>query len=456
MKKINNVTKGPIFEKLVLLAIPILLTTLSQMAYNLTDIFWIGRVDTIGLSETDAVAAVGTASYLTWFAMGLIFVSKIGTSVRISHAVGRDEVEKVNIYATNGLILQLVMGLIFSLLAIVLTHQYLSIFNIESQKIIEYSMDYIPIVGGFLFVQFMVHGFVAINEGLGQTKINLMILAVGFVFNIVLDPLFILVFRFGVMGAAIATVLAQILTLIVFYIVYHKLNPEVRAFRYKDINFRAMGKIIKVGLPIGLQSMFFTVIAIYVARYIYDYGEHVVAAQRIGVQIEQLTWMIASGFQTAITVFIGQNFGAKAYGRIRKAIYYTALVLIPYALMVSALLYFVPGGMMGIFLDDPETIGHGVVYLRIIALSQTFMIVEAIGTGFFNGIARSHISSVISALGNGLRIPLVIWLTSIYAERGIWWSFNISSIFKAVFIFVMFVFFFKGLEKIKIKKLKIE
>lgn len=456
MKKINNVTQGPIFEKLLLLALPILLTTLSQMAYNLTDIFWIGRVDSIGLSETDAVAAVGTASYLTWFAMGVILISKLGTSVRISHAVGRDEIDKVNVYATNGLILQLVMGIIFSFLAILLTHQYLAIFNIESQRIIEYAMDYIPIVGGFLFVQFMVHGFVSINEGLGQTKINLMILAVGFIVNIILDPLFIIVFRFGVTGAAIATVLSQILTLLVFYIVYHRLNPEVKAFHFKNTNFMAMGKIIKVGLPIGLQSMFFTAIAIYIARYIYDYGESVVAAQRIGVQIEQLTWLIAGGFQTAITVFIGQNFGAKAYGRIRKAILYMTLVLVPYAILVSGLLYFFPGPLMGIFLDEAETISHGVIYLKIIALSQTFMIVEAIGTGFFNGIARSYVSSIISALGNSLRIPLVIWLTSIYAEKGIWWSFNISSIFKAFLIFVMFIFFFKGIEKVKVKKLRIK
>lgn len=456
MKKINNVTTGPIFEKLVLLAVPILLTTLSQMAYNLTDIFWIGRVDSIGLLETEAVAAVGTASYLTWFCMGLISIAKIGTSVRISHAVGRDEIHKVNVFATNGLLLQAVLGLLVSVLALFFTRQYLMIFNIESQIIIDYAMDYIPIVGGFIFVQFMVHGFVAINEGLGQTKINLMILAIGFIMNMIFDPLFILVFRFGVTGAAIATVMAQILTLLIFYIVYQKHNPTVKAFHFKNFNLSAMSKIIKVGLPVGLQSMFFTLIAIFIARQIYGFGENVVAAQRIGVQIEQLTWMIAGGFQTAITVFIGQNFGAKKFDRVRKSIYYTTIVLIPYALIVSTLLYFIPGSLLGIFLDEVDTINPGIVYLQIIALSQVFMIIESIGTGFFNGIARSYVSSTISMVGNFLRIPLVLYLTTIYFERGIWWSFNISSIFKAVMVFIVFIFFFKGLEKVKVKKIKVE
>lgn len=456
MKQVNNVTHGPIFKKLVLLAIPILLTTLSQMAYNLTDIFWIGKVDAIGLSETAAVAAVGTAAYLTWFGFGLILIGKIGTSVRISHAVGRDELHKVNVYATNGLFLQATLGIIYSILSVVFTKQYLMIFNIESATIISYTTDYIKIVGALLFVQFLVHGFVAINEGLGQTKVNLIILAIGFLFNMGLDPLFILVFRLGVSGAALATVTSQIITLIIFYMVYHKLNPEVKAFKASNFNFTAIKRIVKVGMPVGLQSLFFTLVAIFIARKIYMFGEDVVAAQRIGVQIEQLTWLIGSGFQTAITVFVGQNFGAKTFDRIRKAIMYTAMVLIPYGLMVTGLLLLFPRGLMSIFMDELVPISHGVVYLEIIALSQIFMIIEGIGTGFFNGIAKSYISSMTGILGNGLRIPLVLWLIQDMDEVGIWWSFNISSIFKAVVILAFFIYFISRIDKVKVKKMVIK
>ncbi|MFW5793908.1 MAG: MATE family efflux transporter [Bacillota bacterium] len=455
MKKVYNVTKGPILQKLIYLAIPILLTTLSQMAYNLTDIFWIGRVDLIGLSETDAVAAVGTAAYLTWFGFGVILIAKIGTSVRVSHAVGRDELDKVNIYATNGLLLEAGLGIIFSILTLVFTKEYLAIFNIESQTIIEYASSYIPIIGGFIFVPFIVHGFVAINEGLGQTKLNLIILAIGFIINIILDPLFILVFRLGISGAAIATVISQIITLIIFYIVYKKFNPNLRVFHFSNFNLDAMKKILKVGLPVGLQSMFFTIIAIFVARQIYLFGAEVVAAQRIGVQMEQLTWMIASGFQTAITVFIGQNFGAKEFMRVRKSVVYAASILIPYSFIITALLYFFPGSLMRIFLDQSNTINAGIIYLQIISISQVFMIIEAIGAGFFNGIAKSYIPSIISIVGNSLRIPLVIILTITLMEEGIWWSLNISSIFKALVIFMIFVYFFTRLEKVKVKKLKL-
>lgn len=453
MKKVYNVTQGPILGKLVMLAIPILLTTLSQMAYNLTDLFWIGRVDSIGLSSTDAIAAVGTASYLTWFCIGLILISKIGTSVKISHAVGREEMHKVNVYASNGILLQSILGITFSVLTLLFTRQYLAIFNIESARIIEYAMDYIPIVGGFIFVQFIVHGFIAINEGLGQTKINLWILAAGFIMNIILDPLFILVFKMGVGGAAIATVLAQAITLVIFYVVYRKLNPSIKIFNFKNFNLSAMKEEVRIGLPVGIQSMFFTLVAIYIARQIFTYGEGVVAAHRIGVQIEQLTWMVAGGFQTAITVFVGQNFGAKAYDRVRKAVLYLALILIPYALIVSGLLYLIPGSFMRIFLRDASAIEHGIIYLKIISLSQVFMIIDGILAGFFNGIAKSYIPSITGIFGVALRIPLLHLLTPSMGEIGIWWSLNISSILKALIIIFVFIYFYSRIEKVKDKKL---
>jgi Na+-driven multidrug efflux pump len=135
MNRVFNVTEGPILKKLFLLALPILLTTLSQIAYNLTDIFWIGRVDKIGMVETNAVAAVGTASYLTWFAFGFILIAKIGTSVKVSHAVGKKELNNVNIYATNGLMLVAFFGILFSLAVLLFKEQYLLIFNIDTPQI---------------------------------------------------------------------------------------------------------------------------------------------------------------------------------------------------------------------------------------------------------------------------------------------------------------------------------
>ncbi|MFA6647896.1 MAG: MATE family efflux transporter [Candidatus Izemoplasmatales bacterium] len=453
MKKIYNVTEGPILKKMLLLALPILLTTLSQIAYNLTDIFWIGRVDSIGMDQTNAVAAVGTVSYLTWFAFGFILIAKIGTSVKVSHAVGKKEIEKVNVFAANGLLLEAFLGIILAISILIFKDEFLSIFNIETPQIVEYALMYIPIIGGFIFIQFIVNGFVAINEGLGQTKINLLVLAIGFVFNMILDPLLILVFKLGITGAAIATVSSQAVTLIVFIFIYKKHNPNIKIFRLKNLNVNVLKEIVGIGLPVGLQSMLFTVISIYIAREVFAFGPNVVAGQRVGVQIEQLTWMISSGFQSAITVFVGQNFGAKEFARIKRSVFDISLVLIPYALVISLMLVLIPEQLMRIFISEDSTVNAGVTYLTILSISQVFMIIESIGAGFFNGIGKSYIPSIVGIVGNSIRIPFVIILTKTLFEKGIWWSLNISSVFKAVIIIIVFVYLITHLQEMRTNKL---
>jgi putative MATE family efflux protein len=453
MKRVFNVTEGPILKKMLLLALPILLTTLSQIAYNLTDIFWIGRVDEIGYVETYAVSAIGTVSYLTWFSFGFILIAKIGTSVKVSHAVGNNKLEKVNVYGANGILLETFFGIITAVAILLFQRQFLSIFNIDTPEIIDYALDYIPIIGGFIFIQFIVNGFVAVNEGLGQTKINLMVLAVGFIFNMIVDPLFILVFKMGIQGAAIATVSAQFITLVTFIIIYKKHNPNLKIFNLKNFNFQAMKEILSIGLPVGVQSMLFTVISIYIGRVVFSFGANVVSGQRIGVQIEQLTWMISGGFQSAITVFVGQNFGAKTYSRIKRSLFDISAILIPYALVITMLLLFIPETLLRIFIDDNQAVEAGVTYLKIISISQVFMIIEGIGTGFFNGIGKSFIPSIVGIIGNTSRIPLVIWLTGLYQEKGIWWSLNFSTVFKAFLIIIFFIFFIRNLNEMRLNRL---
>ncbi|MBN2876449.1 MAG: MATE family efflux transporter [Bacilli bacterium] len=451
MKKKVDLTEGSILKNLFIVALPILLTTISQMVYNLTDLFWIGRVDMIGMNETDAVAAVGTASYVTWLAFGFILIAKIGTSVKISHSVGEKKDHNISVYATNGLFLELTLGVFVSILLIFFGRNFLSIFPIENQQVVTYALMYLPIIGGFLFFQFLNNGFSAINEGLGQTKINLIILSIGFFLNVILDPILILVFRLGIQGAAIATVGSQFITLLIFYFEYKRKNLDIKIFHVKNLNLDAIKNILRIGLPTGFHSVLFTSISIYIGIMVYAYGEEVIAAQRIGTQIEQLTWMIGSGFQTAITVFVGQNIGARKYKRIKKGLLYLSAILIPYAIAVAAILLFAPGMLMKIFIDEQVTIDYGVEYLRIISLAQVFMMLEAIGAGLFNGLGRSYIPSVTGITGNLLRIPIAFWLSKTLLQNGIWWSLNVSDISKGLILLVASIIIFVRLDKIEIK-----
>lgn len=432
MAKVYDMTKGSIIKNLVLVALPVLLTSISQMAYNLTDMFWIGRVDAIGLNESDAISGIGTASYLTWFAFGVMLIAKIGTSVKVSHAVGSQEHHRINHYASNGMTIALVLGLVYAFSMFMFKEPLISIFNIPKASVIEFAIDYLSIVGSFIFIQFIISGFSSINEGLGKTSINFSILVVGLIMNMILDPLFILTLRWGVQGAAIATVLSQLLTLIIFFL-YYLINRKTSwQFQFKLLALKPMKEIFNIGIFSALQSMFFTTISIVIARMIFVYGEQVMAAQRIGSQVEQLTWMIAGGFQTALTVFVGQNFGAKAPDRIKKGTLLLSQLLISYALVITALLFFFSESLMKLFVDDVRTVAYGKQYLRIISMAQLFMMLEGIGTGLFNGLGKSIVPSITGIVGNTLRLPGAIWLSSAWGYQGIWWMLNFSDIIKGL------------------------
>lgn len=460
MGKIYNLTEGSILKKLLTVAIPVLLTSISQMAYNLTDIFWMGRVDNFGLNEQYAITAVGTAGMIVWFSMGLILIARIGTSVRISHVAGVHDESAISLYASNGLILQFFMGILFSLGALIFRNQFISIFNMSNSIVIGYAVTYTAIVGSGLIFQFMSSGFASINEGLGKTRTNLYILLVGLVLNMILDPLLILVFQLGVSGAAIATVTAQAVTLSVFIIYYYKKNQKLHAFSFKALNFKAIINIISIGFPTGIQSVLFTSISIYITRIILQYGEATMAAQRIGVQIEQFTWMIASGFQTALTVFVGQNYGANKPDRIQKGMVLISKILLPYALFIALMLFLFPENIMRIFVNDPDTIYFGTRYLRIISVAQIFMMAEAIGTGLFNGVGLTWIPSTSGVVNNFVRIPLALLLIKTLNQEGIWWALNISAMIKGFIMIVGSILLLKNIEKVltrlKVKRKTVE
>ncbi|MFA5006173.1 MAG: MATE family efflux transporter [Candidatus Izemoplasmatales bacterium] len=451
----NDLTKGSILKKIVLVALPVLLSSIAQMAYNLTDMFWIGRVDLIGLSEQAAITGVGTGGYVTWFAFGMILVAKIGTSVKVSHATGAKNLADVERHAGAGLALALMLGIAVSLLVFLFRARIVGLFAIPDPVAAAYASTYVSICGGLLVFQFVSAGFAAVYEGLGKTSTNLAVMAVGLVMNIILDPILILVFRMGVAGAAIATVIAQgctLTTYIVLYLAKTRRHVRIRPFPIEGSTVRA---IVRIGFPAGLQSMFFTSISIVVARMILlNFGTDAMAASRVGSQIEQFTWMIGGGFQTAITVFVGQNFGAGQFSRIRRGAAGLTAILMTYAIAVAIVFALKAETLVRLFVDDPVTVIRSTEYLAIISFAQPFMMLESIGSGLFHGVGLSKIPSVSGIVGNFARIPLVQLLIPTMAQLGVWWALDISDALKGTVLLFAGVILIFRLESVHARREK--
>ena len=214
MKTYVNLLEGKILPALSALALPIMATSFIQMAYNLTDMIWIGRIG------ANAVASVGAAGMFMWLSNGLATLAKMGGQIKVGQSLGAQKHKDASMYAQSAIQMGIAFAIIFSFLSIVFSHQMIAFFHLNSAKVIEDARIYLMITCGLVIFSFMNQILTGIMTAMGNSRISFQVTAIGLVLNIVLDPLFIFGFGFippmGVSGAAIATVFAQFMVFILY------------------------------------------------------------------------------------------------------------------------------------------------------------------------------------------------------------------------------------------------
>ncbi len=445
----RQLVEGSISRALVKLAIPIMATSFVQMAYNLTDMLWLGRVG------TKAVAASGTAGFFTWFGSALFMIPKIGAEVGVAQSIGRQDMAAAKKYAANTLKLDILIALIYSAILIAFRHQIIGFFRLGDEEVIQMATDYLLIVSFGLVFYFLNPVFSGIFNGSGDSSTPFKINAVGLLTNMLLDPLMIMGIgpfpKMGVKGAALATIIAQFLVTLIFINVSRR-----KSVLFKDLNIfkipfdrEYVKTILKLGLPAAIQQGLFSSIAMVIARIIAQWGPTPVAVQKVGSQIESISWMTAGGFSTAISAFVGQNYGAGKLERIREGYKKGLQIVGSIGIFATVLLIFGAGPLFKLFIpNDPEALQIGIRYLRILGLSQFFMTIEIATQGAFNGLGKTIPPSLVSVTFNALRIPASLILSSTFLGLdGVWWSISISSVFKGTVLTSWYLIVLKKLKK---------
>lgn len=440
MKKTVNLISGNIISTLFKLAIPILGTSFVQMAYNLIDMMWVGRI------SSNAVAAVGTAGFFTWFGSSLVYLAKIGTEIGGAQSIGKNDNKERKKYIYNGLLISIIIAIIYMILILIFNNSLIGFFNLGNDSIISMAKDYLVFVSlGFIF-SFLNPIFTGIFNSSGNSRVPFFVNTVGLITNIVLDPILIFgMFGFksyGVKGAAMATVFAQLVVCIVFIIMFRKSGYSLSLNNRKYIDKNIIKKICKYGLPTALQSCLFSVFAMVIGRIIAIYGAVPIAVQKIGSQIEAISWMTAEGFSAALTAFIGQNFGANKWGRIYKGYKTTITMSIIIGLFASILFIFFGEEVFSLFIKEEDAIKQGADYLRILGYSQIFMCIEITTSGAFSGLGNTITPSWIGIIFTGLRIPMAILFSQTLGLGidGVWMSISLTSVFKGIILGSIFIF----------------
>lgn len=450
----NNLTEGNILNKLVILALPIMGTSLIQMAYNLTDMLW------VSVLGPDAVTAIGTAGFYTWFAFAFIVIPKIGAEVGVAQSVGRKDIVETKNYIRHSIQMNVTMAIIYGIVMMVFRKQLIGFFNLTDVNIQAMSVSYLFIVSIGMLCFFLPPVFTSIFNGHGDSRTPFLINIIGLFVNIVLDPMLILGIgpfpKMGVAGAAVATIFAQFVVTCIFVIVIRRKTDfflGVNFFQKPD--WKHIRKIVKFGLPVSLQSGAFTLIAMIIARILSRWGSTPIAVQSVGSQIESISWMTAGGFQTALSAFVGQNYGAKKWDRIYKG-YFTAIGIISViGVITSSLLIFFPEPIFSIFLREEKVLKEGIIYLRILGVSQFFMCIEIATSGAFNGLGKTVPPSLVGVVMNALRIPGALLLSIGLGLTGVWWSISLSSVLKGIILTSWFIIFLFRHSEIKGKKVRV-
>lgn len=422
MKKID-LTRGKVISVIAALALPIMGSSLLQFTYNLIDMIWVGRLG------SNAVASIGSSSLYINIGNALNSLVVIGTGIKVAHAIGRKNENEIKEYINSGIVINIIIGTVFGLILIFLGKGFIEFLNLNNSEVESNAYYYLALNAPILFFAFFNMMYTRILGSFGNNKLALKINGVGVILNIILDPVCIYVLNFGVIGAGVSTLIANVIMFILF-----RINTNgILNYRYDlKVDFEKIKEIIRLGFPMAFQRILFTIINIILAKIIAMFGSEAIAAQKIGVQIESIAYMIIGGLNGAVASFTGQNFGAGKSNRIKEG-YRSALVVgISYAIVMAGVFLLLNRPLIRLFISDESTILIASAYLKAVAFSQVFSAIEMISNGMFTGIGKPNIPATISIVFTSLRIPLALVLIKPFGISGIWISICISSILKGI------------------------
>lgn len=435
MEGTRDLTYGPICRQLFKLAAPIMATSFIQMAYSLTDMAWVGRIG------SEAVAAIGAVGILTWMSGSISLLNKVGSEVSVGQAVGQKDARLAVTFASHNITMSSVLSLVWAVFLFLFASPVMQTFGL-ADAITEQAVRYLRIVA-FGMPFFIVSAtFTGLFNAAGRSQVPFAISAVGLALNMLLDPLFIFVMDWGTDGAALATVLSQ---LVVFSLFVYQLKIRktlLSGFRFfVALKRKYVLRIVRLGLPVATLNILFAFINMYICKLSAAEGGHIgLMTFTAGGQIEAITWNTAQGFSTALSAFVAQNYAGGQVLRVLKA-YRTTLWLTGVLGLACTLLFIVFGtGIFSLFVPERAAYTSGGVFMRIDGYSQLFMMLEITMQGMFYGTGRTLPPAAISIGGNLLRIPIALYLISLgWGVSGIWWAVCISSTLKGICAFCWFV-----------------
>lgn len=431
--------KAPIPKAVVSLALPTMIGMIVTVVYNMADTFFVGR-----LNDANQVAAVSITMpvFLLLMAIGNMF--GVGGGSYISRLLGRKDKEKTKKVSAFCFYGAMVVGVICIVLALIFMPQICTLAG-TSENTYGFAKDYLTVIayGAPAVILSFSLGQIVRAEGAATQSLKGMML--GTILNIILDPILIIVLGYGVKGAAIATIFANVVSML-YYAFYIVKKSRVLSIAYKDfsLNRDIMKNIFTIGIPASLNNMLMSFAAIILNNFAMPYGENVVAALGVVSKASMLPAMLCVGLATGIQPLVAYNYSSGNLKRMKNIIKFAAVISTTIGCIGTAVLFIGSNGIIKGFINDPQVVELGSLFIKMSILGLSVVGIQMILINTFQAIGKAKPSLILSLCRQGLvYIPMLFLLNKFVGQNGLSLAQSVADIGSAALAATIFIIIMK-------------
>lgn len=412
-----DATEGPIFSKMVAFVIPLMLTNLIQQLYSMADSIVVGQFS----GDPNALAAIGsTSTYIALFT-ALMTGFAAGTSVVIARSFGSRDNASLSRGVHTSVLFGLLVGLFFALSAFVLADPMLTLLKTKPELHAK-ALMYVYIICIGIPAQAVYNFGAATLRSVGDSKTPFYALTASGIMNVLLNLLFVIVFKMSIMGVAIATVVSHYLSAFVVIFTLVRRNTEPYALNLKKLSMDrgTIIKILRLGVPAAIQGSLFGITNLFLIAALNEFPTPVVSARTIATNVDVLLSTVINTYLHVTMTFTGQNFGARKPDRIKKSLFYALAQVVTIGVVVGQImiLFYEPLVNMYLAADDPN---------RDAVLKAAKEIMTVMLSSYFIGATNEALSGFLRGLGESV-LPMIVSIGGICVFRLIWINFIYPSI----------------------------
>lgn len=444
----KSMREGPILKSVIVYTVPIILTGLLQLLFNAADLIVVGW-----FSGSDSVAAVGATGALTNLIINLFIGLSVGAGVAVAQGLGAGNGKQTSEAVHTAVPVAVISGIFLTVIGVLFSRNFLELMGTPDGKLLRLASVYMQIYFAGMTFSMLYNFGSAILRAAGDTRSPLIFLTIAGVLNVILNIVFVALFKLDVAGVALATSISQAVSAILVLLALMKRQDACR-FEFKKMHIykNALLRMVKIGVPAGLQGSLFSISNVLIQSSVNSFGAAHMSGSAAASSIEGFCYVTMNSFHQTALNFCGQNYGAGDFKRVKRITWVCLMTVAVAGFVVGNLSYIFGRELLKIYItDSPEAINYGMERLKFMVVPYFLCGIMDTTTGSMRGIGSSVIPMIITVVG--VCVMRIVWIYTVFALpqyhtfSGLFISYPISWLLTFAALFISFIIVMRHKEK---------